>query len=142
MDTDTALINFMQQMEVKNFTFQTRKHYSWHLNKFFEFSKISPLRLSSQLVNNYLVAIKDKSTSFRNQAINAIRFFFTNVLNRKTKDWLVIRPIKAKTQPILLSDDELKNIFAVCKNKKHYSILSLMYSAGLRVSDQLKNRRH
>lgn len=93
--------------------------------------------LSSQDINDYLVCLNDSdvSDSYFNQAINAIRFFFKYVLNRKIKDYLVVRPKKAKTQPILLSDNEMQSLFNACENLKHKCILSLIASAGLRVSE-------
>lgn len=93
--------------------------------------------MSSQDINDYLVCLNDSdvSDSYFNQAINAIRFFFKYVLNRKIKDYLVVRPKKAKTQPILLSDNEMQSLFNACENLKHKCILSLIASAGLRVSE-------
>jgi len=42
---------------------------------------------------------------------------------------------KEKKLPIVLSVDEIQRIFTVCANLKHKVILSLLYSAGLRVSE-------
>ena len=131
----TGKEKFVYQMQLKNFTSQTQKNYLWHLERFMAFVSQPPARYSSQLVNSYLITIKDKGDSFRNQSINAIRFFFTYVLNREIKDWLVIRPKKSFTQPILLSEDEIKSMLSVCDNLKHKAIIYLILSAGLRVSE-------
>jgi site-specific recombinase XerD len=93
--------------------------------------------VTSQNIKDYLVELTnlEKSDSYTNQAVNSIRFFFTYVLNKKIKDYLVIRPKKAKTNPVLLSDSELSSLFEKCNNLKHLAILSLLYGAGLRVSE-------
>lgn len=129
---------FIDMMNVKNFSPMTIKAYCHHWQKFQEFKKDKYISiLSSQDVNDYLVHLlsRNVSTSFQNQAINSIRFFFKYVLNRKIKGYLVVRPKKEKTSPIILSDGEISDIFNVCKNKKHLAIMYLMYGAGLRVSE-------
>ena len=74
-----------------------------------------------------------------NQSINAIKFFYGQILKRKFIFDLK-RPKKDKILPQILSQSEIKKIFYVTKNLKHKTILMLVYSAGLRVSEvvQLK----
>jgi integrase/recombinase XerD len=132
------LIKYTQAIRMKGYSEMTLKSYLSHLNLFLDFkNKISCKNLSSQDINDYLVSLNEKnvSESYFNQAINAIRFFFKYVLNKKIKDYLVVRPKKAKTQPIILSDEEIQKTFDVCENIKHKSIISLLYGSGLRVSE-------
>jgi site-specific recombinase XerD len=129
---------FRDMIRMKGYSKQTENSYWWHLENFKKFKKnIHETRLSSQDINDYLIYLNDKSVSesYFNQAINGIRFFFKYVLNKKIKDYLVVRPKKSKTQPIILSDEEIQKTFDVCDNIKHKSILSLMYGSGLRVSE-------
>ena len=129
---------FMDMMSIKNFSDATRTSYSCHLERFIIFKKDRHISvLSSQDINDYLLHMvgKQVSDSSLNQAINAIVFLFKYVLNRKIKDYLVVRPKKAKTSPILLSDSEIASIFNACANKKHLAIMYLMYGAGLRRSE-------
>jgi site-specific recombinase XerD len=44
-------------------------------------------------------------------------------------------PKSDKKLPIVLSVDEIQNMFSVCENRKHRAILALLYSCGLRVSE-------
>lgn len=129
---------FTDMMSLKGFSEATKRSYSYHLDRFITFKKDRHISiLSSQDINDYLLhMVSNKAgSSSLNQAINSIRFFFTYVLNRKIKGYLVVRPKKEKTSPVLLSDQELSTLFSVCTNKKHLAILSLMYGAGLRVSE-------
>lgn len=136
MEKSTILEKLIEVLQIKDYSEQTIKSYTYHLDCFLQFKKERHYTyLSSQDVKDYLIHIKDKSESFRNQAINSIRCLFTYILNRKLKAYLVIRPKKAKTSPILLSDEELQSIFKSCANKKHLAILHLLYGAGLRVSE-------
>jgi len=129
---------FTEMMNMKGYSEQTKSSYWWHWEKFKTFKKHThETKLSSQDINDYLVHLNNKkaSESFFNQAVNAIRFFFKYVLNKKIKDYLVVRPKKSKTQPIILSDEEIQKTFDVCENKKHKAIISLMYGSGLRVGE-------
>lgn len=140
MDTTKLGIEkkFIDMMSLKNFSEATKTSYSYHLERFFTFKKDRHISiLSSQDINDYLLHMVSQqvSDSSLNQAINAIVFLFKYVLNRKIKDYLVVRPKKAKTSPILPSDSEVVSIFKACTNKKHLAIMYLMYGAGLRRSE-------
>lgn len=117
---------------------RTEDSYLYHWRRFKDFKvDTHESRLSSQDINDYLVLLnmKDVSDSYFNQAINAIRFMFKYVFNRKIKDYLVVRPKKAHTQPVILDYTEMQTIFNVCHNTKHLACLTLMYSCALRVSE-------
>ena len=136
---DTHFIKkYGEMIDMRKYSDQTKKSYIYHLNLFFDFkSKKQIDKLSSQDINDYLVHLNSKnvSDSYFNQAINAIRFFFKYVINKKIKDYLVVRPKKAKTSLAILDQDEIQLLFDHCGNLKHLAILSLFYSAGLRISE-------
>ncbi len=83
----------------------------------------------------FLVTERKISTSYQNQSINAIKFYYERVLGGQRKIYFIDRPIKEKTLPIVLSTEEVKHILAVTINLKHKAILMLIYSAGLRISE-------
>jgi site-specific recombinase XerD len=72
-----------------------------------------------------------------NIAVNALKFFYGNILKR---DFLaeLPRPKKDKKLPVILSKSEILQILARTRNIKHRAILSLIYSAGLRVSEVVR----
>lgn len=136
MEYSKTTEKLIEILHIKKYSEVTIDSYAYHLEVFLQFKKDRHYTyLSSQDVNDYLVQIKDKSESFVNQAINAIRCLFVYILNRKLKSYLVPRPKKAKTSPVILADDEIVDIFKSCQNKKHLAIMYLMYGAGLRVSE-------
>jgi site-specific recombinase XerD len=140
MDTKKLGIEkkFIDMMSLKNMSDATKRSYSNHLERFLALKKNKHVSiLSSQDVNDYLLhMVSNKAGSSNlNQAINSIRFLFKYVLNRKIKGYLVVRPKKEKTSPVLLSNEEISAIFSACNNKKHLAILYLLYGAGLRISE-------
>ncbi|WPR76528.1 site-specific integrase [Algoriphagus sp. NG3] len=85
--------------------------------------------------SRYLVTERKVSSSYQNQAINAIKFYFEKVLGGKRKLYFVERPRKEQTLPTVCSVEEIQQILSRIRNIKHKAILSLIYSAGLRISE-------
>ena len=83
----------------------------------------------------HLVSKRKVSTSFQNQAINAIKFYYEKVLGRKKIFVQIDRPRKELRLPKVLSKEEVKLIISCIHNIKHKAIISLIYSAGLRLSE-------
>lgn len=65
----------------------------------------------------YLVIERKVSTSYQNQSINAIKFYYERVLGGHSKIYLVERPRKEKTLPEVLSEEELVSV--IQKNRQH-----------------------
>ncbi len=83
----------------------------------------------------YLVIDRKVSASYQNQAINAIKFYYERVLGGQRKFYFLERPNKEKSLPTVLSTDEITSILKGITNLKHKAILTLIYSAGLRISE-------
>ncbi len=67
--------------------------------------------------------------------INAIKFYYEQVLGREKFFWEIPRPKKQLILPKLLNEKELGKLFNAVENKKHKAMLFTAYSAGLRVSE-------
>lgn len=83
----------------------------------------------------YLVIERKISTSYQNQSINAIKFYYERVLGGQRKIYLVERPRREKTLPEVLSEKEIITVMQQISNIKHKAIVMLTYSAGLRLSE-------
>jgi site-specific recombinase XerD len=80
------------------------------------------------------------SSSLINQSINAVKLYY-RVVGDKTIDLgSVQRPLRNKVLPTVYSKEEVSRIFEQVDNLKHKSLLLLIYSAGLRVSEVLNLR--
>ena len=95
--------------------------------------KLTPQKLQSY----FLFCIKDLKLS-ENQIhsrINAVKFYFEQVLHKPKMFLNIPRPKKAKRLPKALSKNEIQKLFKVTTNLKHQLILKLCYGMGLRVSE-------
>lgn len=83
----------------------------------------------------YLVNIRKVSTSYQNQSINAIKFYYERVLGGKRKIYFIERPIKENYLPEVLSEEEISQLIKTIQNIKHRAIIMTIYSGGLRISE-------
>lgn len=91
-------------------------------------------------INTYLLHSIDNrniSISFQNMTINAVKFYFKNVLGKELEAPQIQRPKKEKKLPEVFSEQEVALILKQPENFKHRTILYTIYSAGLRRSEVL-----
>lgn len=79
------------------------------------------------------------SESHQNSMINALKFYYEKCLGVEKEFW-EIRPRKAKKLPGTLSKQEVSKLINCTENLKHRTILALIYSCGLRISESIKLR--
>ena len=65
---------------------------------------------------NHLVFNKKVSSVYQNQSINAIKFYFEQVLGHDKTIYELDRPLKAKTLPKVLSQQEVKRLLGSLEN--------------------------
>lgn len=86
----------------------------------------------------YLVMERKVSSSYQNQSINAIKFYYEKVLGGQRKFYFIDRPKREKTLPTVLNEDEVKRLLNSLENIKHKCMLMLAYSAGLRLGEIIR----
>lgn len=132
---------FIQKMKELRYGDHTIHTYSSLFEEFinfyyrFDIDRIDESMITAFL--RYLVIERKVSTSYQNQSINAIKFYYERVLGGQRKVYLVDRPRSEKSLPVVLSEDEISAIITATSNLKHKTILMTIYSAGLRVSEAI-----
>lgn len=108
--------------------------------KYFEGRDINTLR--SFDINEYFyeLAKANISISSINGHINAIKFYFSKVLDEEIKISKLYRPLKAKKLPVVMSKGEVRKLFNRVKNQKHKALLYITYGAGLRSGEVTRMR--
>lgn len=87
------------------------------------------------LFNTDFILKNNFSSSYQNQIVNSIKLFFKTVEEKTIEIDKIHRPKREKTLPNVLSKEEVKQILNAHHNIKHKSMLSLIYSCGLRRSE-------
>ena len=141
--TDDCLIKvpseFIKTMKLKDYSIRTLKTYTSMLRLYMNFYRTRALDdLSDEDIREYLLYLVDKknvSQSYQNQAINAIKFYYEQVLGRPTQTYYLQRPKREVKLPSVMSEAEVLLLLKQVDNLKHKAALSLIYSAGLRVGE-------
>ncbi len=129
-----------QEMKIRNFspkTIHIYLHYNKELLRFASFK--SPKEMNKQDIKDYLDFLfnSGKSASTVNLTINALKFYYEQVLRRKffIPNVGIKRPKKEKKLPIVLSKQEIIKMIEVINNLKHKLMIQILYGSGLRVSE-------
>lgn len=138
------LMAYQQFLYSRRYSKSTINVYSDVLTVFFRFWGY----LSDEAVDNtHIIEFNTKyilangySSSYQNQAINAIRLYFERVVGKKLRMDLMHRPKRQKMLPNVLSAQEVKRLLEGVENIKHRAMLSLIYACGLRSGELLRIR--
>ena len=132
--------NLRKNLVVRKYSPKTIKSYIHYNKDFLGYVRKKPNEITNEDVKDYLfylVEEKEVSASTLNTAINALKFYYGEVLKRGFV-YELKRPKKDKKLPVVLSREEISRILSSITNIKHRLILMLIYSAGLRVSEVVK----
>jgi site-specific recombinase XerD len=132
----TELQKTERELKILNFSPKTIKSYVYGLKAYFSFKKHNFSEFDSDNIRDFLLQCEKNhiSPQSRNLFLNAIKFYFRNVVKIKQK--IDIKSAKTpKSLPSVLSRNEIQKIINSTKNSKHKLLLSLAYGAGLRVSE-------
>lgn len=97
-------------------------------------------KLTKDEINEYilhLIKTRNISPSYQNQMINSIKYYYEYVLGRKKEYYFIDRPKKEYKLPEVLSKPEIERMIKATKNIKHKSLISVLYSCGLRRSEAI-----
>jgi len=129
---------FIQQMQLKGCSPSTIKNYVDCILALAKYYNTSPDLLTIEQIREYfLYCLNEKklSKSWMNQTISALKILFVEVLKREWDTIDIPRPRRERKLPKILSREEVQKILNAHKNIKHRTLLTITYSAGLRVSE-------
>jgi integrase/recombinase XerD len=137
----TLPAGYVELLKQKRYSPSTIKTYSAYFKDFMHFFSESALEeITSQEINAYILALIsewDISSSEQNQRINAIKFFYEKLLRKERLVYTIERPRVERLLPDVLSKTEVGAILKVTNNLKHKTIISVIYSCGLRRSEAI-----
>lgn len=90
---------------------------------------------------HHLATARKASNSYLNQVVNAVRYYYMNVVGDAKRVTFIERPRPERKLPAVLSEEDVTAILRSVSNLKHQCILMLIYSAGLRLSELINLRR-
>jgi integrase/recombinase XerD len=133
---------YIDKMRLKNYSMHTIENYhcsfSRFINSYPDKSWEEINSFGADTVNTYHSVLQQKhkfSPSAINISVNAVKFYYIEVLNKALAFDKIDRPKKDRALPGVLSESDVKQIINHTDNPKHKAILTLIYAGGLRISE-------
>jgi integrase/recombinase XerD len=132
-----------QEMTLVGLAPSTQQIYLKAITQLHDYYHQSPAKLSASQIKDYLLHLlneKKLAPNTYNTQIYGLRFFYCITLRQPLRK-LDLRTTKViYTLPSILSPGEVQRIIKATTNIKHRTLLMLIYSAGLRVSEAMNLR--
>ena len=134
-----ALEKFIEQLKLKSYSPSTIRTYRNEFMQLLQLLKAKPVNeLMPDDLRRYMVYAMEKEGIKENTAhsrLNALKFYFEQVLRKEKFFWEIPRPKKQILLPRFFNQEEVTAIIKAAGNIKHRVMLMLAYSSGLRVSE-------
>jgi len=139
-EENTCIIRqFVRYLHGKRYSESTVKTYVSFVADFIDHIQPKPIAtLTNRDVELFLEAIfvpKNYSISSQRQFVSALKLFTSFYPDCTIDELKLTRPKRSKILPTVLSQEEIIDLLRSTKNLKHRSVLAMIYSAGLRISE-------
>jgi integron integrase len=131
-------------LHARHYSRRTEQAYCYWVRRYIRFHKLRhPAEMAEPEMNSFLthLAVEEKiSASTQNQALAALLFLYRHVLGRKVGDLgEVVRARKPMRLPVVMTREEVRAVLDNLSGDR-WLMASLMYGAGLRLSECLRLR--
>jgi integrase/recombinase XerD len=130
-----------EDMAIRGLARSTQQAYLKAVERLATHSGKRPDLLSSRDIQRFVLHLHEGeglSWGTCNTVVNGLRFFSHTTLGRPETTFRLPCAKPPKKLPIILSRQEVIELFSVTTNLRHRTLLKTTYSAGLRVSETIK----
>jgi integrase/recombinase XerD len=130
---------YLETLQLKAYSKNTIRTYCneftqlLHIIKGYKVDDLNPDRLRSYFL--YCINTLKLSENTLHSRINAVKFYFEQVLRREKFFFEIPRPKKPSILPKAIHAQDIKKLLDATENLKHNTMLKLCYGMGLRVSE-------
>ncbi len=124
-------------MTMRRFSRETQRNYIRDVGRFATFLGRRPDTATADDLRRFQVEQRDAGVPVPtlNSIVSALRFFFTQTLDRPDLARKLVRLAHPRKLPVVLSRDEVARLLNATTCLKHQAALSVAYGAGLRVAE-------
>jgi len=125
-------------LELQDYSPKTIDSYLKHIRDFTAYFQGSVSQLGEDDIRKYLYHVKKEKSygrSYLAQVFSAIKFLYRETIKMPISLGKLRGPKRMIKLPVVLSQNEVRQLFAATDNHKHRIIFMVMYSAGLRVNE-------
>ncbi len=139
------LNNFLAQVRVRHYSIRTERSYlGWILRYIAFYSMRDPAELTQDHISRYLQYLavrRSVAASTQSQALNALVFFYKNVLMIDLDGQLdFVHAKKPRRLPVVLTKEEVKQLLFAIEHPTFKLMAQLLYGCGLRLMECIRLR--
>ncbi len=127
----------IDDMEMRHFSNETQRNYIRDIGRFATFLGRPPDMATAEDLRRFQVEQQESGVPVptMNSIVSALRFFFTQTLDRPDLARKLVRVAHPRKLPVVLSRDEVARLLGATTCLKHQAALAVAYGAGLRVAE-------
>lgn len=133
-----------EDLQLRGLSPRTQRAYLFQVTRFAQYYKKLPDKLGEHEVKEYLLyLLNEQHVSYATlaQTYSGLRFIYEVTLKRPWEVKRIPYPKTPRRLPVVLDKKEIHDLFAATTNLKHLAILTMIYSAGLRLNEVVHLRR-
>ena len=138
-ENELELKRYKNQLVLKGYSKSTMRTYCGEFKTFLKTLKKNLAKdFTKEQLQRYILYCIERlklSENTIHSRINALKFYYEQVLYKERMFFEIPRPKKPFILPNVLGENEISRLFNALSNLKHKAILFTAYSAGLRVSE-------
>src|SRR3954470_539984 len=139
LDTPVSSLRrrLIDDMTMRRFSRETQRNYIRDVGRFATFLGRRLDTASADDLRRFQVEQREAGVPVptMNSIVSALRFFFTQTLDRPDLARKLVRAAHPRNLPVMLSRDEVARLLNATTCLKHQAALSVAYGAGLRVAE-------
>ena len=127
----------IDDMSLRRFSHETQRNYLRDVGRFASFLGRPPDTATADDLRRFQVGQQDDGVPVPtvNRIVSALRFFFTQTVDRPDLARKLVRLAHPRRLPVVLSRDEVARLLNATTCLKHQAALSVAYGSGLRVAE-------
>lgn len=138
-ENQEALRLFRQHLSLKGYSVSTIRTYTNEFIQFLDILQEKPAAdLTEDRLKDYIHYCHDElklSESTIHSRMNALKFYYEQLLGKEKFFWRIPRPKKPLLLPKVFSKEQVAKLINSIENHKHKTMIMLTYGCGLRVSE-------
>jgi integrase/recombinase XerD len=130
-----------EDLQLAGYSLRTQESYIATVRVLAKYYHRSPDLLTEDEIRRFFIhMINDLNSSGSSVTVYlcGIKFFYETTLKRTWKIFDLVRPMRTKRLPVVLSPDEVRSILQLILNPIYRMALTIIYACGLRISEGVR----
>ena len=131
-----AMWDYAQRLRIRDYSKSAFTTYGYFFKQFLAAHPTADPKdiTENEIIDHVIKVVKENDYAIKTQSqvINAIKFYYEQVLGLEKKKYWIPRPRKETKLPTVASEEEVVRLLVASDNLKHQCVMGMLYSSGLR----------